>query len=390
MKNKCIAKTKSGGQCSRNVKRLDRCEQHAKIQENEKTNQSSGTFENKDGVYKEYMYNSMYLIYNDGRIYSKNVNRFVKPSNSNGYLAISIVSKEKGKITRRIHRLIALHFVENANPTIFNVVDHIDGNKNNNHYLNLRWTSHKGNKINAIKNGVKSGNTKKIKIYDDNKILIGTYDSFAEASRKIAISTRTIYKSVKNQCVVSSIKGLRYYCECENYTNKIDPPEDGRQIPNFSDNYIVTPNGQIWSKFKMGFLNLETNKDGYKRVGLKHKKRKEKFSVHRLVAKLFIPNNDTKKIQVNHRDGDKSNNNVSNLEWTTPSENSLHKINLHSKLCRPVLQLDPETSEVIKRHNSINDAAKETGMHFTSIGNCVRGLRKTSAGFKWCYENEEI
>ncbi len=381
---KCVAKTKTRKQCSRNIKRLDRCEQHARIYENGLKAPSSSIFEGKDGIYKEYMHNSVYLIYNDGRIYSKNVNKFVKPSSSNGYLAVGITSK-----SIRIHRLVASHFVDNPDPKNLNIVDHIDGNKKNNHYSNLRWTSHKGNTANAIRNGVKSGNIKQVKIYNGDKNLVGIYESFTKASKETGISTRTIYKSAKNKCVVSS-KGFKYFCVCDDYDIKIEIPKNGKQVPNFKDNYLVTKDGQIYSKFKKGFLNQETSKDGYKRICLKYKDRKEKFSVHRLVAELFILNNDKEKIQVNHKDGDKSNNDISNLEWVTPSENQFHRISLHPKLSRSVFQLDPETLKVVKKYDSIKNAADALGLHFSSVGNCVRGLRKTSGGFKWRYEDEEL
>jgi hypothetical protein len=64
---------------------------------------------------------------------------------------------------------------------------------------------------------------------------------------------------------------------------------------------------------------LVTGGSGYKQIEV-HKK---KYSVHRLVALAFIPNPKNKKV-VNHLDGDKANNIVSNLEWVTPSENDLH------------------------------------------------------------------
>ena len=63
---------------------------------------------------------------------------------------------------------------------------------------------------------------------------------------------------------------------------------------------------------------------GYERVSIKIKHKERKFSVHRLVAIAFIPNPENKS-QVNHIDGNKLNNNASNLEWNTASENNFNK-----------------------------------------------------------------
>lgn len=69
---------------------------------------------------------------------------------------------------------------------------------------------------------------------------------------------------------------------------------------------------------------LVTNR-GYYRVALYKNKKPSFFSIHRLVAKHFIPNPENKK-QVNHKDGDKSNNISTNLEWNTGRENKNHAI----------------------------------------------------------------
>jgi hypothetical protein len=68
---------------------------------------------------------------------------------------------------------------------------------------------------------------------------------------------------------------------------------------------------------------LLLNKVGYLYVGISVNNKKANLNVHRLVAKAFIPNPDNKP-QVNHIDGNKTNNVVSNLEWATISENTLH------------------------------------------------------------------
>ena len=77
---------------------------------------------------------------------------------------------------------------------------------------------------------------------------------------------------------------------------------------------------------KEKLLSLTNTSTGYKKVELVKDGKRKGFKVHRLVAQAFIPNPDEKP-QVNHIDGDKTNNYVDNLEWVTASENSIHAYN---------------------------------------------------------------
>ena len=80
-----------------------------------------------------------YLIYRDGRIYNNKRKRFLHPSKgSKGYIYVHLSNKGKG-YTFRLHRLLATHYI--ANPNNYPMVDHIDGNKENNSIENLRWAT---------------------------------------------------------------------------------------------------------------------------------------------------------------------------------------------------------------------------------------------------------
>jgi len=90
-----------------------------------------------------------YLIYEDGRVFSKKNNRFLKQYvNSHGYFHVNLSKDGKPK-THKIHRLIALHYI--ANPDNKPCIDHIDRNKLNNNISNLRWATHTENMNNKGK-----------------------------------------------------------------------------------------------------------------------------------------------------------------------------------------------------------------------------------------------
>ena len=106
-----------------------------------------------------------------------------------------------------------------------------------------------------------------------------------------------------------------------------------KQIENWN-NYTINENGEVRNiKTKRILKQHKTNK-GYLWVELYNNKEHKKFSIHRLVAQAFILNPENKP-QVNHKDGNKENNNVNNLEWVTNQENRNHAIknNLTKNLC---------------------------------------------------------
>ena len=99
--------------------------------------------------------------------------------------------------------------------------------------------------------------------------------------------------------------------------------------------YEIYTNGKVWSNKSQKWLTIFVDRNGYCRVKLIIGKTHGKlYSVHRLVATAFIANPDNKP-DVNHKDGNKSNNDVDNLEWVTKSENVIHAINHKLK---PVLK----------------------------------------------------
>ena len=101
--------------------------------------------------------------------------------------------------------------------------------------------------------------------------------------------------------------------------------EEWRDIEGYEDWYEISNLGRVRSIDNRKILKTNFSKDGYERVTITKDKITRNMSIHRLVAKAFIPN-PYKLPQVNHIDGDKTNNNVDNLEWCTNQENHNHKM----------------------------------------------------------------
>ena len=99
--------------------------------------------------------------------------------------------------------------------------------------------------------------------------------------------------------------------------------EEWKDIPKYEGIYMISDLGNIKSLYTNKILKPSTDKFGYTRFSATKDKKQKTLRTHRLVAEIFIPNPNNLS-QVNHKDGNKLNNTVSNLEWCTDSENKLH------------------------------------------------------------------
>ena len=148
--------------------------------------------------------------------------------------------------------------------------------------------------------------------------------------------------------------------------------------------YRINDQGQIWSNKLKRVLNPPLDKYGYQRIGLWCDCIVKRFRVHRLVAEHFIPNPEDKPC-VNHIDGDKTNNDISNLEWTTVAENNEHSRTIlgnngtkgiHSK---PVTLTKDDTDYVFSQ---TRDAQKFLKASWKSWCRLQNGLKSNINGFK--------
>lgn len=176
-----------------------------------------------------------------------------------------------------------------------------------------------------------------------------------------------------------------------------------KDIPNYEGLYVISNYGNIKSvtrtvRFGRGFktyesqyLKYQEDKDGYFRVGLSKNGKKKRYRVNRLVALTFIKNENNLPV-VNHKDGNKQNNYVDNLEWVTNSENDLHAFKTGLRVAhdggasKNVVQLDMKTLKVINEYKSISEASRKTGISIQMISYCCNGKCKTGKGFVWRFK----
>lgn len=153
------------------------------------------------------------------------------------------------------------------------------------------------------------------------------------------------------------------------------------------DRIVVYSNGDKHF-YKGRIIKPFSDKDGYLLCNLSKNTKPKTSKVHRLVAEAFIPNPNSLP-QVNHRDEDKTNNHVENLEWCDGKYNKNYGTRnkrIGEKLSKTVLQLDTNTGRVIAEYPSAIEAARHTGFSQGNISACCMGERKTAGGYKWQYK----
>lgn len=162
-----------------------------------------------------------YTIDTEGNVYSKRKRKCLKQTiNKYGYCKVTL-QKDKYKKMYSVHRLVAEAFIPNYNK--LPQVNHIDGDKQNNHVANLEWCTAKHNmneavrtglfdnckkiqKENAVKNNLNKYHIlanevtkKKVAQYDKQNNLLNTYESISEASRKTGITITSISYSANGK-----------------------------------------------------------------------------------------------------------------------------------------------------------------------------------------------
>lgn len=168
-----------------------------------------------------------------------------------------------------------------------------------------------------------------------------------------------------------------------------------KDIKGYEGLYQVSNEGRVKSlnykrTGKEKTLCPKKHNKGYLQIQLMNGDRNKTYTIHRLVAEAFIENPNNYPC-VNHKDEDKQNNNVDNLEWCTQKYNMQYyyirngvitRNHKCTKWTQKVVQLDNE-GNAIRYWDNVAQIVKENRYNNTSIVECCNGKRKSAYGYKW-------
>jgi hypothetical protein len=276
-----------------------------------------------DIIWKQIQNYDTYSVSNTGDIKNNTTGRILKYYIRNGYKSVSL-SKGNKKKTFNIHNVVTDHFLHKT-PRGY-VVNHKDENKLNNHLDNLDIVTYKEN---------------------------------------------TQYSSTSKRTTNTSPYNI----------------DEFLSIPNYS-NYMISKKGEIYSKKIKRQCCIIILPSGYHKIKLKSDANIYKdLYIHVLVAITYLSHTPSKDYVVNHKDGNKGNNHLDNLEIITPKENMIHSVKMNENtIYRRSVYYINSNNEIIE-YKSAKEASLETGIDNSSIiKSCKSDIKKTG-NIKWYYKS---
>lgn len=174
---------------------------------------------------------------------------------------------------------------------------------------------------------------------------------------------------------------------------------DIKPIKNY-ERYYVSKLGHVFTIGRTSQLKeiapCKTPK-GYLKVWLYKNGKRKMFYIHRLVAQAFLENPEALPM-VNHKDEDKSNNTVENLEWCDVQYNThygtrvqrIASKNLNDPSRSKEVAMYDKTGVFLKKYPSLCEARRDTNISDRLISSCCRGYRKSAKGYIFAYANEGL
>lgn len=321
-----------------------------------------------------------YEVSNMGKVRVKSTQKVMALNDCIKYLRCQLIYKSKRKMYY-IHRLVAIVFIDNPNK--LPVVNHINLDHRDNRVTNLEWVTHSQNAIHAFKNKEQVLSGYQFAQYESgtNKLL-KEFTSKSEAAKELNLSHHTITRLANTRN-----EKYGYYLI---YKNK---PESRVQT-NFDltdfikiknhEKYHIHRDGRIYSEYTKTLLKPIVNI--YPQVHISNTRK----AVHRLLAQHFIPNPENKP-HVNHKDGNKLNYHIDNLEWSTRSENSQHAIDTGLNSCAKPIKQYTLDGQFVSEYKSISEACRALNIPINCVTMIARSCDKKvryAYKFIWRYSND--
>jgi hypothetical protein len=342
-------------------------------------------------IWKEINGFSNYEISSNGNIKNKGNQKILKASIKSGYLCVSITDRNCTRHSFNIHRLVALNFI--LNPENKETVNHINHNRLDNNVNNLEWsttTEQNNHKRKCKKEILELVSSRPIwRVDKDTNETIELYQTIRFASQWVFDNKLTSITEFNNGnniktkiCAVARGKrntafGYKWKYDDTNENKYND--EEWKEIPceivDGINGYKISNYGRV-KNHKGKITEGSNHESGYLWVSISPKQ----YLLHRIVAKVFIPNPE-KKEQVNHIDGNKKNTRASNLEWCSNKENSqhAHDTGLHPNT-KSIVQYDINMNKLNEFKSQIH-ASNALNISYSSINKCCRDKIKSTNGF---------
>jgi hypothetical protein len=310
-----------------------------------------------------------YQISKNGQI--KKNDTIVSTYNTNGYEQAILNDTE---IT--VKRLVATLYV--PNPNNYSIVGQIEPGSNK--AKNLKWFSFETPDLYKYFGLEQKHNGRRVlKVTEYNETI---FPSISEAAKDISAQPKYFANNHIN--TDKEFRGAKWYFLDKADTDRTSQGEfyeDGN-LPG----YRFYESGKIWSIEKNKFLLTQQEASGLM-VSLTINKLKQSFYVHNLMAYIYLgrPLNSTD--IVSHKDHNKQNNNIDNLEWVKEAKRETKLFGGKTKQSKTVLKIDPATKQIVERYTSLSQATKENGygVNKTTIDRaCKSGTERD--GYLWKYE----
>ena len=305
-----------------------------------------------------------------------------KPSRSK-YVRVAVNGKR-----HLIHRLIAAAF--NLSKTDNQTeVNHKDGNPSNNRLENLEWTTRSQNVLHSYKTNLNRASSAARTSKPVLARSVGCeewihYPSQQDASRILGVQPSSVHACIRGK-----------YKQCKGYEFKegpsVEPPLlDGEEWNETLNGAKVSSCGRVQSSVGIVFTPKPCQK-GYIQVNIAS----SSYSVHRLVAEAFLTSPPSSaQVEVNHKDGNPSNNRLDNLEWCTRAENVKHSYDTNSerasssvRQAKPVRGRLAGGEEWTLYRGGSREAARALGTHHGNVIAVCSGRRRSAKGYVFEYDS---